>query len=71
MNDEPTSFEVVDDAMVEVLRTKTESERLEIAFGMWRFARDTIRQTVAAEHPDWDEDKIRCEVATRMSHGAV
>ncbi len=64
-------FEVVDDAMADVLREKTEWERLEIAFGMWRFARDMITRNLTSEHPDWTDDQIAKEVARRLSHGAV
>jgi hypothetical protein len=44
---------MLDDAMCEILRQKTEAERLAIAFGMWRFARDMIRANFRHEHPDW------------------
>lgn len=64
-------FEVVDDDMAAVLRTKTERERLEIAFGMWRSARRIMRAAIAGEHPDWTAAEIDREVAHRMSHGVV
>ena len=40
---DPNRYEIVDDAMVEVLRTKTPDERLAMADSMWRMARDLIR----------------------------
>lgn len=67
----PEKIEVMDDAMADILRQKTERERLEIAFGMWRFARDMIRANAEADHPEWTEGEIRRYVASRMSHGAV
>ena len=71
MPDQLPKFDVIDDAMADVLREKTEWERLEIAFGMWRFARDMIRENLKVEHPDWADDRINKEVARRLSHGDV
>lgn len=67
----PRRFEMIDDAMAKVLRDKTEAERLAIAFGMWRFARDFLRATIRSEHPDWDEARVTRAVASRLSHGLV
>lgn len=63
--------EILDDRMAEILRRKTPAERLEMAFAMWRFAQELVRDSVRASHPDWSEAKIRRETARRMSHGAV
>lgn len=64
-------YDIVDDAMAGVLREKTERERLEIAFGMWRFARNMMEKALRAEYPDWSNEQIQRQVAKRMSHGAV
>ena len=63
-------IEVVDDRMADVLRAKSPAERLAISWGMWRFARDTIRRVVADQHPDWSEDEVKREAARRLVHGA-
>ena len=63
--------EVVCDAVAAILRKKTIAERLQLAFGMWDFARDFLTLTVKREHPDWDEKQIRREVARRISNGVV
>ena len=63
-------FEVVDDAMADVLRQKTEAERLAIAFRMWAFARDMITRQVRSESPDLAAPEVQRVVARRMSHGA-
>ncbi len=63
--------EVLDDRMAAILRTKSPAERLAIAFGMWRFARDTLRRNIAREHPDWSDAEVAQQVARRISHGAV
>jgi hypothetical protein len=64
-------FEIMDEAMVEVLRKKTPAERLAIGQGMWRYARDLLRSTLRGQHPDWTPEQIDREVARRLSHGAV
>jgi hypothetical protein len=64
-------FESVDDDMAGFLRAKTSAERLQIADGMWRFARDLIVGVLRREHPDWTEQRVREETARRLSHGAV
>jgi len=71
MGCKPIKYDVVDEAMVAVLREKTERERLEMGFAMWRFARDLMRSAIAAEHSDWTDEQVQREVAKRMSHGAV
>ncbi len=63
-------IETIDEDMVEILRQKTPSERLEVAFSMWRFARDMVTAMLVQEHPDWSRERIEAEVALRMSHGA-
>ena len=61
--------EVVCDEMAAILRAKTPAERLTIAFGMWRFARDLIRRVAAKQHPDWSDEYLDRHVAERMSRG--
>jgi hypothetical protein len=64
-------FETMDDCMVPILRAKTPAERLAIAHGMWRHARDTILAVLRKQHPDWPDYQIQQELARRISHGAV
>ena len=64
-------IEVMDDDMVRILRSKTGAERLQIASDMFASARRMIASHLAAEHPDWDEEKIQRETSRRISHGAV
>jgi hypothetical protein len=71
MRRRPLNVEVMDDAMAAVLRAKSPAERLAIANGMWRSARRMIEAILRAERPDWSDDRIRREVARRMSHGAA
>lgn len=71
MNERRVSFEVVDDTMVEILRAKTEAERLQMAFEMWESARDMIRAVISSQNPGWTAQQIDHAVARRMSHGAI
>jgi hypothetical protein len=62
-------LEVVDEETAAILRTKTGAERLAIAFGLQRAARRMLRSHLAAEHPDWDEERREREVARRFAGG--
>lgn len=62
--------EVLDDRVAAILQTKTPTERLEIAFGMWRFAQQMVRCNLQREHPDWSTEELTLQTARRMSHGA-
>jgi hypothetical protein len=63
-------MEIVDPAMVEVLRAMTPAERYAVANGMWCSARDMIRNLLTAEHPEWTQEQIDQETAKRMLHDA-
>jgi uncharacterized protein (DUF849 family) len=56
--------------MVAVLREKTELERLRIAWGMWRSAREMLINLIKAEHPDWSIDEVRRNAARRLAGGS-
>jgi|GEM_PF-997555 RNA:NAD 2'-phosphotransferase (TPT1/KptA family) len=59
------------DEMADVLRQKTEQERLEIGFEMWRAADRMIRAAVKQQYPHWSDEEVQHEVARRLSHGSV
>lgn len=63
-------IEVVDEAVVRVLREKTGMERLRIAHEMWALARIRLEAYLRHRHPDWDEECIKREVARRLSLGS-
>ena len=60
-------IELVSDEMVPHLRALSGAERLRIASGMFAAARRMLRSHLAAVHPDWDEDRLRDEMARRLS----
>jgi hypothetical protein len=67
----PRKIEVMDDAMAEILRKKTPTERLQIGFSLWTSARKMLTAHLKSTHPDWDERQISQEVAKRLTHGIV
>ena len=38
---------------------------------LFRYARRMLANHLAAEHPDWDQDRIEQETSRRISHGAI
>jgi tetratricopeptide (TPR) repeat protein len=68
---EDLRIEMVDVDMARLLRAKPGAERLKIASGMFASARRMIASHLAAEHPDWDDERIQRETSRRVSHGAL
>jgi len=68
---EGRQIESVDEAMVEIYKKKTPSQRLQIAFGLWRSAKIMLTNNLRSLHPEWDEKRLQREVAGRISHGAI
>jgi hypothetical protein len=66
----PEQIELLDDAMVEVLRRKTPAQRLAMAFEANRFARLRLEAHLHAMHPDWTPDQVMAEIARRMLLGS-
>jgi Rv0078B-related antitoxin len=69
MQDMSRKLEVVDDEMTRVLRGMTGAERLKIASRMFSSARRMIASHLAAEHPDWDQERIERETSKRILSG--
>ncbi len=68
---EGKKIESVDEAMVEIYKKKTPSQRLQIAFGLWRSAKIMLANNLRSLHPEWDEKRLQREVIRRISHGAI
>jgi hypothetical protein len=62
------TIEVVDPVMAAVLRQMTEAERLRIAWGMCRSARDMLLYLLRAVHPEWSQRQVEQEAARRLAH---
>jgi hypothetical protein len=57
--------------MADIFKQKSPLERLKIAFGLWNSAKTQLFHYLRSFQPDWDENKIRQEIAKRISHGAT
>ena len=68
---DPRNIEVIDEEMAQVFRGMTGAQRLQIASDLFRSARRMIASHLAAEHPDWDDERIQQETSRRISHGAI
>ena len=60
---------VIDPEMARVLAAKTERERLQIAWGMYRSARRMLQRIVQSEQRDLSPEEQQRIVTNRMSHG--
>ena len=67
----PSEIELPDPEMVIILREKTGAERLAIAFGLWRMARQIVECSERERHQELPEQEIQERIARRMSHGAI
>ena len=63
-------IEVVDDAVADILRKKTVTQRVAIALDANRTARMLVSAAVRRQHADWSDGQIAAEVARRMCGGA-
>lgn len=64
-------IEVCDAAMAAALARKSPLEKLRIGAALWRTARALIRAQVVQAHPDWQDDAVAAEVASRMSREVI
>ena len=63
------TIEILDEAIVEVLRGKTKAERLAMVFDANRTMRLRLEGHLRSCHPDWDDRAVMQEIARRMSLG--
>jgi hypothetical protein len=67
---DPRRYEIIDEQMAEIMRSKTPGERLAIVNSMWRMGRALIESMLRHDHPEWSDDDINKETARRMLRGA-
>jgi hypothetical protein len=70
MRPDPRDIEVIDEAMADVYRAMTSAQRLAVAHGMWRYARQRIEAAVRWQHPDLDDPAVAREVSRRLLNGS-
>ena len=66
---DPRRIEILDAAVVEVLRRKTPVQRLAMAFDAERTMRKMLEAHFHAKYPEWDEKRIAEEIARRRNLG--
>ncbi len=64
-------IEVVDDAVAEILRSKTPAERMFIVAKAWKTARKWVKSAVSSQHPEWNSQVVGDEVNRRMLGGTA
>jgi hypothetical protein len=62
-------IEILDEAIVEVLRRKSPAERLEMAMAANRLVRMRLEGHLYTLHPDWNAKQIQEEIARRVNRG--
>lgn len=60
-------IEILDDAMVALLKQKTGIERLAMASELFRSAQQLLRAAVRRAQPEWSEEEVEQEVARRVA----
>jgi hypothetical protein len=63
---DPRRIEVVDDAIAEIRRSKTVTERIAMVVAANRTVRLRIEGHLRTRHPDWSDQEIQDEIARRM-----
>jgi hypothetical protein len=71
MNPVLRTFEVIDDQMAEILRGKSDTQRLRSVDAFWNSARAILKAAIRTEHPDWSLDRVQIEIARRISNGVL
>lgn len=62
-------IEILDKTMVEVLRAKTEEERVTMVFDAERTMRLMLEAQLHDQHRDWDNEQVAKEIARRRNLG--
>ncbi|MGO8690872.1 MAG: hypothetical protein ACLQLG_14715 [Thermoguttaceae bacterium] len=65
----PPCIELLDEAIVEILRGKTPAEKIAMACEANRTMRLRLEDHLRSRHPDWDAAAIQKEIARRMLAG--
>ena len=63
--------EFMDREMVEILRSKTVTEKIAMVGAAHRTAKKLVACGIRGRHPDWTEEEIQLEVARRMIDGTT
>ena len=67
---DPRRIEILDEAVVEVLRGKTSAQRVAMALDAERTWRQMLEAYLRFRYPDWDDQQIAKEIARRKLLGS-
>lgn len=67
---ELSRIELLHPLVAEILRKKTPTERLAMAFESNRFVRARLKAHLRDEHPEWSDEQVDVEIARRMLRGS-
>ena len=67
---DPRRIELLDPAIVAILKTKTPAEKLAMVFDAHQFAFDVQCCQIRAAHPEWSISDVRDAVVRRLSRGS-
>ncbi|MBC7820520.1 MAG: hypothetical protein IAG10_26850 [Planctomycetaceae bacterium] len=62
-------FEVVDQAVADIMRQKTPAEKVAMVGAAHRTAKRLMAAGIRRTHPNWSDDKVQDEVIRRLLHG--
>lgn len=68
---DPRRIELLDPAIVAILKMKTPAEKLSLGFEGHRLVRLRIAGHLRSQHPAWSEAEIQSAVLKRLANGAA
>ena len=68
---EPLVVEFMDREMIEILRSKTTTEKIAMLGAAHRTAKKLMACGIRGDHPDWSEEQVHEELARRMFRGTT
>ncbi len=68
---DPDQIELPDELIVALMRTKSSSERLAMAFASHRLVRLRLAGHFQTLHPEWTDEEIQQAIARRFLSGAI
>jgi hypothetical protein len=69
LSEQPSRFDVIDDDLAALLRTKSPAEKIEMVAAANCTARLLAAAGARFQHPDWTEDQVQTEVIRRLTGG--
>ncbi len=68
---QPFVVEFMDRQMIEILRSKTTTEKIAMLGAAHRTAKKLVACGIRGMHPDWSDEEVQAEVTRRMFRGTT